>query len=189
MKALKDEARILGIDDAAFDKFKDRYALVVGVLFRGGKFMDGVITTRVAVDGINSTQKLAEMINKTKFRPQIQCIMLDGIAMGGFNVIDIVKLHDKTGIPVLVFMRDHPDLPNIERILKKIGMEQKIALLRKGGKIVKMGNIHIQFSGMAEERARDFLRISIRRGNIPEPLRVAHLIGQGIMLGESRGKA
>jgi uncharacterized protein len=33
------------------------------------------------------------------------------------------------------------------------------------------------------------IRLSSTRGNIPEPLRVAHLIATGIILGESRGKA
>lgn len=189
MKPLKKEVRILGIDDAAFDKFKDRYALVVGVLFRGGEFLDGVITTRVAVDGKNSTSKLIELVNKTKFKPQIQCIMIDGIAFGGFNVIDIVRLHTSTKIPVIVVMRDYPDIPNIIRILKKLKMDPKIRLLKKAGDIIRVDNIHIQFYGLTREKAISFLKLAIKRGNIPEPLRVAHLIGQGIILGESRGKA
>jgi len=198
MRPLKKEVRILGIDDSAFDKFNDRTVLVVGVLFRGGEFLDGVLTTRVSVDGSNSTKKLADLITKTKFRPQIQCIMIDGIAFGGFNIIDIVRLHDATGIPVIIVMRDYPDIPKIKRILKKIGMGPKARLLEKAGEIIPVypkspkdpeKNVHIQFYGTTRERALEFVRLSTKRGNIPEPLRVAHLIGQGIILGESRGKA
>jgi hypothetical protein len=37
--------------------------------------------------------------------------------------------------------------------------------------------------------AARIIQITSTRSNIPEPLRVAHLIATGIVLGESRGKA
>jgi len=60
---MKKEIRILGIDDAPFNKFKDRNTFIVGVVYRGGQFMDGVLSARIRVDGNNSTKKIAEMVN------------------------------------------------------------------------------------------------------------------------------
>ena len=86
---MKKQIRILGIDDAAFDKFNDKEVIVIGTVFRGGDFMDGVMTCKVKVDGDDATNKLIEMINKSKFKTQFRAIMLDGIAVAGFNVFDI----------------------------------------------------------------------------------------------------
>ena len=186
---LKKEIRILGIDDSPFKKFKRGNVLVVGTIFRGGTFLDGLLTTKVAVDGSNSTSKLIEMINKTKFKPQIRCIFLNGIALGGFNVIDIEELNKKTKIPVIVIIRKYPDFKKIESTLKKIGKEKKYKLIKKAGTPEKVGEIYIQRKGITLENAKEILTLTCTRSLIPEPLRLAHIIASGVVTGESKGKA
>ena len=61
---VKKEIRVLGIDDAPFDKFKDKKCLIIGVFFRGGNFLDGVLSSKVAVDGSDSTAKMIKMVRK-----------------------------------------------------------------------------------------------------------------------------
>jgi uncharacterized protein len=195
----KKEIRLLGIDDAPFDKFtKRKDTLAIAVLFRGGEFMDGILSTKIRVDGNNSTKKLSEMINKSKFRAQLKCILLDGIALGGFNIIDIQTLSKKTGIPVIVVMRHYPDLKTIHTTLKKISMAKKIKLLEKAGRIYEVadvgekgrtGKIFVQVAGIPVEDAKKILKISCTHSFVPEPIRVAHLIGQGLVFGESKGRA
>ncbi len=189
MDNIKREIRVLGIDDAPFDKFKKGNTVVVGTMFRGGQFIDGVVSTKVRVDGNNSTAKIADMINRSKFKPQLQVIMLDGIAVGGFNVIDVQKLNKKTGLPVIVVMRDYPDLDKMKSVLKKIGKEKKIKLLEKAGKIHRFCHIHIQKIGISLENATKMIKVCTTHSYIPEPIRVAHLIGGGIISGESKGRA
>lgn len=186
---MKKEIRIVGIDDAPFDKFNDKRVLVVGTVFRGGNFMDGLLSTYVTVDGDDSTKKLAAMINGCKFKPQLQAIMLDGIAVGGFNVVDIVKLSKETKLPVIVVMRDYPDFKKIENALVKLRKEKKLIIMKRAGKITKAGNIHIQAAGITPKKAKEFLKISCTHSFLPEPIRVAHLIARGVVTGESRGKA
>ena len=186
---LKKEIRILGIDDSPFKKFKRGNVLVVGTIFRGGTFLDGLLTTKVAVDGSNSTSKLIEMINKTKFKPQIRCIFLNGIALGGFNVIDIEELNKKTKIPVIVIIRKFPDFKKIEATLKKIGKHNKYKLIEKAGTPEKVGKIYIQRKGITLDKAKEILKLTCTRSLIPEPLRLAHIIASGVVTGESGGKA
>lgn len=187
---LKKEIRVLGIDDAPFDKFKDKgkETMLVGTFFRGGSFIDGIVSTKVKIDGNDATNKIIALVKKTKFYPQLRAIMLDGIAVGGFNVVDIVALHKKTGVPVVVVIRKYPDFEKIERALVKLNKGSKIKLLRKAGQIHKAGNIFIQFSGITLEEAREVIKITCTRSFIPEPVRVAHIIASGITFGESRGK-
>lgn len=186
---MKDEIRVVGIDDSPFDKFKDRNILVVGTVFRGGKFLDGVMSTTVRVDGINSTKKIVEMLNKSRFKHQLQFILIDGIAVAGFNIIDVVKLYKKTGIAVVVVMRDYPNVEKIHRTLKKIGKSDKIKMLSKAGKIHKIGKIHVQFCGTTLEEVKKLMKITCTHSFIPEAIRVAHLIASGVVSGESKGGA
>lgn len=186
---VKNEARILGIDDSPFDKFRDRKTLIIGTFFRGGSSLDGVLTTVAAVDGSDATEKIAKMVKKSKFYSQLQAIMLNGIAVGGFNVIDIRRLNSATGIPVIAVMRSYPEAGRIKSTLAGLGMMAKVKLIERAGEIRKVNGIYVQVSGCSLETARELLKISCTRSRIPEPIRAAHLIAAGIKLGESRGKA
>ncbi|KAF0194616.1 MAG: hypothetical protein FD167_5869, partial [bacterium] len=113
----KPEIRILGFDDSSF-KRTDKKVAVVGVVYRGGSFLDVVLKTEVAVDGLDATEKLAKLLNKSRHKPQLKVLMFDGIALGGFNVIDIKNLYKQTGLPVIVINRKHPDLDSVQEALK-----------------------------------------------------------------------
>lgn len=186
---LKKEIRVIGIDDAPH-KFKAKGSvLIVGTIFRGGSFLDGILSTKANVDGNNATKKLTAMINKSKFKPQLRCIFLDGIAVGGFNIIDIRELNKKTKLPVIVIIRKKPDIENIKRILAKLNKKSKIKLLEKAGPVVPAGKIYIQLAGIGMEKAKEILKIACTRSHIPEAVRLSHIIASGIVDGESRGKA
>jgi len=187
---MKRETRILGFDDAPFDKFNDKEVLVVGTVFRGGQSIDGIISCKAKVDGSDSTNKLIDLVRKTKHRKQLQIILLKGIAVGGFNVIDINELSKKTKLPVIVVMRKQPNLRRIQLALKNLkDGDKKWRLIKKAGEIQKIGNLLVQSAGIKKEKIKEILRISTLRGHIPEPLRVAHLIASGVTEGESRGRA
>lgn len=186
---IKKEIRVIGIDDCPFDKFKDTHTLVIGTFFRGGSFMDGVMSDRVRVDGINSTVKIAGMINRSRFRSQARAILLDGLAVGGFNVIDVRRLFRLTGKPVIVVIRSMPDIERIKECLARLGMERKVRLIGNAGIPMRHRKIYFQSIGIDEPRAREILDLTCTRSFIPEPIRAAHLIGSGIAYGESRGRA
>ena len=198
---IKKEFRILGIDDAPFKK-TDKECLVVGTVFRGGNYMDGLLSTKVKVDGDDATEKILNMVKKSKHLSQLQCIMLDGIAVAGFNVIDIKKLNKLTGLPVIVITRKKPNMKKIIRALKKANeknkkseneVKKKLAMIKKAGNVheveLKNKKIYFQCSGISEEKAREIIRLSSSHALVPEPIRIAHLIASGIVLGESRGRA
>ena len=194
-KRIKKELRILGIDDGPFNK-KDKKCLVVATVFRGGNYLDGLLSTKVRVDGTESTTKLIQIIRKTKHLGQLQCIMLDGIALAGFNVIDISKLNKKTKLPVIVIIRRKPNLKKIEKALKRANKKiwkKKMKLLKKAGKVYKLKlknkRIYFQIAGIKENKAKEIIKVSATHAIIPEPIRIAHIIASGIVLGESRGRA
>lgn len=217
---LKKEIRVIGIDDSAFSKSQKSKVLVVGVVMRGGSWVDGILSTKVKIDGNDSTDKIINMINNCRFKTQLRCIFLNGIAVAGFNVIDIEKLNKETGIPVIVIIRKNPDIETIKETLIKINKThenqifsghqksdecervqqahsqvtgffsgQKIKLIERAGNVMKIGEIFVQLKGIDLEKARKILKLTCTRSFIPEPLRLAHLVGTGIVTGESKGRA
>ncbi|MBU0980843.1 MAG: DUF99 family protein [Nanoarchaeota archaeon] len=185
----KEEIRVLGIDDTPFDKFKDKRAKIIGVLYRGGKFLDGVLSVDVDVDGTDATAKIASMVNNSKFKEQLRAILMKGIAVAGFNIIDIHELSEKTCLPVIVVMRSPPRLKEMVSALKRLGYTEQLESLEKAGKINNAGKVLFQCAGCTEDKAASIIEVTTTHGNIPEPLRVAHLIAGGITKGESRGRA
>ena len=61
---LKPEIRVLGVDDGIFVPHTKGKVDVIGVVYRGGYWLDGVMRTEVVVDGMDATEKIASMIKK-----------------------------------------------------------------------------------------------------------------------------
>ena len=59
---------------------------LVGVVYTGRR-LDGVLTGRARRDGRNATDRIAGMIEGSRFNERI--VLLGGIAVGGWNVVDI----------------------------------------------------------------------------------------------------
>ena len=188
---MKKEIRILGIDDMPFS-FKDEFTSIVGVVMRGGIYLEGVLKSNIKVDGIDATEKIIEMIEKTRHKKQLKIIMIDGIALGGFNVLDGEKIFNETGLPIITITRNKPDMEKIKKALKKHfdDWEKRWEIINKGKteEINLRYKIYIKYFGINEEEAINAIKISTIRGAIPEPIRIAHLIATGIKKGESRGR-
>ena len=183
----------MGIDDSSFKKKQIKKILVIATVFRGGSFLDGILSTKITVDGNDSTKKIIQMINRTKHKGQLQVVMLNGIALGGFNIIDIKKLSQKTKFPVIVLMRKYPDMEKIHQALKNFkNSKQKQLLIKKAGKIyeikIKRKKIYAQLSNISLEKTKKIISLTATHSLIPEPLRIAHLIASGISLGENKGR-
>jgi len=184
---IKPEIRILGIDDGVFAPHSKSLAPVVGVVFRGGYWLDGVMNTKVEVDGFDATQKIGEMIKKSAHFKQLRVIMLDGITFGGFNIVDIQELNKRTDLPVIAVTRERPDFGDIRKAIKNLpGSRKRWKAILNAGEIfdvntrTKRGKVFMEISGILEEDARRILKLTSTRSSVPEALRVAHLIASGV---------
>src|SRR3989442_6446337 len=106
---MKAQSRILGVDDAPF-KFTDEYVPVVGVVVRAPSYVEGVLTTRVHVDGTDATEVLAIAISGSRYRRGLALVLLDGAALGGLHVVYNHALHYATRVPLatVTHQRTHP---------------------------------------------------------------------------------
>lgn len=190
---MKKQIRILGIDDGPFT-FKDTYSIVIGTVMRGGEYLECVLRNYITIDGTDATTTCSDMILHTRYLKQLKAIMIDGVTLGGFNIVDINALYKTINIPIITITRDKPDIKKIQHALQKhvTNWEQRLIQLKQGKlhKITTPHNpIYIKYIGLTLEEAKDIIKLSTIRGVIPEPLRIAHLIASGISRGESHGKA
>ena len=189
---MKNKIRAIGIDDAPF-KFSDEKVLVVGSIVRAPNYLEGIISTEVEVDGADATHKIVEMINESRFSEQGRVIFTDGAALGGFNLVDLKEVYEKTDIPIISISRDEPDFESIKTALKghfEDWQEKYEAITR--GEILEIETeykpIYVQSEGVDIDNLKHFLRLFTERGRLPEPIRISHIVASGIVRGESRGK-
>ncbi len=180
----------VGFDDAPFLRSHRGDVLVVGAVHAGAR-LDGVLATRVRRDGVNATDRLIASLSASPFQPQLQLIWLQGIALAGFNVVDIRRLHAATGLPVLVAVRKRPNFEAIRRaLLERVrGGAHKWRLIEAAGPVEAMGGIWVQRAGLSAEAAAAAVARWQLHGKLPEPLRTAHLIAGGITGSGSRQRA
>jgi len=191
---LKPEIRILGFDDGAFVPKSEASVPVIGVIFRGGKFLDGALKTDVTIDGRDATEKIIKLINSTRHKQQLKVMMFDGVTLGGFNIVDIKKLHEETKLPVIIINRKLPNLKKVKNALKHFDdFEERWKIILNAGKLkecrIKDRKVYYQSIGLSDEETREIIILSSTRSFIPEPLRIAHIIATAFVKGESSGRA
>lgn len=174
-------AHLIGIDDAPFPPDHRGDVPIVGALFSHLR-LEAVLHSKVRRDGANATQNIECMIRDSRFAPQLQGILLQGIAFAGFNVVDIQALHEHLDLPVIVVCRKLPGMEAIKQALETrvLGGKRKWRLIQQAGPMEPAGNIFIQRAGISYEQAARLIKKLAINGNIPEPLRTAHLIATGL---------
>ena len=187
IRVVKPEIRVLGIDDGVFTPHSNELVDVVGIVYRGGYWLDGFMHTWVQVDGMDATERLAEMITKSPHYPQLRVIMLNGVTLAGFNVVDIEELCQRLKLPVVAVTRDKPDFDDIKNALQNLPhSEQRWRAIEKAGKMIKVRTrngeepVYVHVAGLSEEDAKRILKSTSTRSNVPEALRVAHIIASGL---------
>ncbi|MFC2154078.1 DUF99 family protein [Candidatus Altiarchaeota archaeon] len=192
--SIKDEVRIVGFDDGPFNFREDKDTIVVGAICRGGSFLDGVMSFKVDVDGMNATEKVVEVVKNTRFK-DLRVVMTDGLSFAGFNMVDLERIFEETGLPAICVVREYPNFDEIREAMQRFDdFGDRWDCIERAGKPepvqLKHGKrIYMQFKGIREEDAKEIIKLSATHSLLPEPVRLAHLIAQGIVLGESKGKA
>ncbi|MCX7672273.1 MAG: DUF99 family protein [Thiobacillaceae bacterium] len=180
----------VGFDDAPFDRRHHGDVPVVGAVHAGAR-LDGVLVTRVRRDGANATERLIRLLAGSRFLPQLKLIWLQGIALAGFNVVDLHRLHRATGLPVVVAVRHQPDHAAIRRALLEHvpGGARKWRLIEAAGPMQPVAGIWVQSVGLDAAQTETAVAAWQIHGKLPEPLRTAHLIAAGLTGGSSRQRA
>ena len=147
-----------------------------------------------AVDGSDANDIILRILHDSRYTEGLSLIFVDGIALGGFNVVDIDLLHRELGIPVVTVTRDQPDIPAMVQALKKkfVDWERRAEVITRN-RLERVSTSHkpvfVTSAGISSAEIREAIELSTVRGALPEPIRMAHLIATAIAKGESHGRA
>ena len=179
----------LGFDDAPFDRAPGSVVPVSGVVCQGTRF-EGMVWGHATKDGTDGTSVLIELLSQSKFASQVHVVLTDGVTIGGLNVVDLSALQRAAGKPCIAVMRRFPDRAALRHALSRVpDPEGRWELVERAGPIHEQGGFVFQVLGADPHDAVLVLTALTDRGKVPEPLRLAHLIGSAVITGESSKRA
>lgn len=189
MLRLSRKIRVIGFDDAPFGHAPGTQVNVSGVVCAGTRF-EGMLWGTVTKDGLDATDVISQLLFESKFHAQVHVVLLDGITFGGFNFVDLPELATRLDRTCIAVMRRQPNLDRIRAILPRLPQpEVRLARLERAGPIHNIGDFIFQAVGDPPEIAAAVLQQLTDNGLVPEPLRIAHLIGAAVKTGQSSRRA
>lgn len=182
-------SNVIGFDDAPFSRSHRGPVKIVGAVFADQR-LDGVLIGEIEKDGHDASESLSDILSTSKFYQHARLVMLQGITMGGFNVVDVFNLHQRLGLPVLVVARRKPDMAAIRRALVQHLPDglKKWTIIESLGAMEAAGDVYVQRVGLTLAQTIDILAQWSIHSRIPEPLRCAHLIAGAMVTGQSRNR-
>lgn len=183
------QPHVLGIDDGPFSKKQSAPVPIVAVLMQGAASVEGVAVTSFPVDGAGATEHLAQWIGGMRWHPMLHAIVVGGVTIAGLGLIDLERLSKELRVPVLSVTRRDTSANEVGRALIAAGLSERLALLERmpAARRVEHG-LYVACAGAEIEFATGILRATRRRAQLPEALRVAHLIGAALVRGASKGR-
>jgi len=179
----------IGFDDGPFERAAGSVVPLVGAVCIGTRF-EGLLWGETVRDGEGATDAMAGMLTGSKFASQVHVVLTDGIAVGGLNVIDLPALAGAVGVPCIAVMRRAPDRDAMRRAMERLpAPDRRWATVRRAGEVHQQGGFTFQVVGIDPDEAALVLGALTDRGNVPEPLRLAHLIGAAVVTGVSGKRA
>jgi endonuclease V-like protein UPF0215 family len=177
--------RVLGIAES-FRK-ACAYSTLAGIVMRRDLIIDGMVFGNVTIEGNDSTQNILSMYGSLK-RDDINCIMIDGLIISMYNIINGEELREKTNVPVIAitFKDSKGGLEDTMRHrfsndayikleqYRKLGQRDKILL--RTGKV-----LFIRYWGISLKEASTIVNCFTLQGSIPEPIRIAKLAANASM--------
>lgn len=175
--------RVLGVSES-FHR-SDSYSIVAGIVMRGDMRIDGVSFCQPTVGGMDATEKLVEMFERLG-RDDIRAWMLGGCIISWFNVVNSVRLYERTGVPV-VCVSYHPS-EGIEKYLQEyFPQDWKVRYdsmdtsgIRKEFTLETGHPVFITQAGIGFEDAKRLVNKFTLDGRVPEPIRVARIAAAAI---------
>ncbi len=181
----KRHLRVIAIDDGPFQR-RQRSAVVAAVGMTVPGSVDGILATRVRVDGTDATDRIVELLRRSPHLAGSRAILVDGISVAGFNVLDLDRISRALGRPVVSITRQSPDLSSIRQAIRKYfprDARRRIRLVERHPPAETLIGVHARWIaavGANRAEARRLVERTTLVGAWPEPLRVARLVARAI---------
>jgi endonuclease V-like protein UPF0215 family len=173
---------------AIAESFRQRTAnsIFSGVVMRRDFVIDGFVFGTASIEGDDATDTILKMYDELQ-RPDVGYVLISGLIVSMFNIIDIKKLYHSLKIPIIGI--SYNDSLGIESALKHHfpdSFESKISLYHKLGKREKITlntshDVFIRKEGCTLSDVKYLLNELTLHGSVPEPIRVSQLLAKTLL--------
>jgi endonuclease V-like protein UPF0215 family len=158
-------------------------------MMEGADLVEVVAITHFPVDGAGATDFLAAWVNGLRLRPALQAVVLGGITIAGLGVLEVERLSRALRRPVLVVNRRAPVNHRLVHALERAGFAERREAVERTPPAHPAGpRLYVAAAGMGAEEAVSLVQAVRRKSELPEALRIAHLVARAVTMGESRGR-
>jgi hypothetical protein len=163
-----------------------RKSILSGIVMRRDFVIDGFVFGSATLDADDATDAILQMYEDLK-RPDISYVLISGLIISMYNIIDIKKIHESLKIPIIGVT--YHDSEGIEDSIKhhfpdsykskiknyqKLGIREKITLHTSS-------EVFVRKEGCTTDEVKYLLNELTLQGSFPEPLRVAQLLAKSLL--------
>jgi endonuclease V-like protein UPF0215 family len=160
-----------------------KLSVLAGVVMRRDLVIDGIVISNSTLKGDDSTENIISMYKMLQ-RNDINCIMLDGLIISMYNIINGDQIYSATGIPIIAITFE--DSTGIEDNIRnafpqdwKWKLEQYKNLGKRYHIKLRSGKpLFIRHWGLSLKNSVIILNYFTLQGAIPEPIRIAKLVAR-----------
>lgn len=184
MNINKQGIRVLGIAES-FRKEKTK-SILSGIVMRKDLIIDGIIFGNATIGGDDATQNIITMYKNLQ-RNDISFLLLNGLIISMYNIVDGKTIYENTGIPVIaITFKNSQGIGNSIKKHFPANYNNKLEKLKKLGKrnlvLLKTDKfLWIRIWGIKLEDATKLLNSFLIQGSIPEPIKLAKLISHAYL--------
>ncbi len=161
-------------------------SILSGLVMRRDFVIDGFVFGTATLDGDDATESILKMYDELN-RPDISYVLISGLIISLYNIVDIKKIHEKLQIPIIGVTYNESE--GIDSAIKHHfpnSYESKIKQYHKLGNREKItlhtsSDIFVRRQGCDLHEVKHLLNELTIQGSFPEPLRVAQLLAKSLL--------
>ena len=161
-------------------------SILAGVVMRRDFVIDGFVFGKTTLEGDDATETILSMYKKLN-RPDISYLLISGIIIAMYNIIDLKKISQSLGLPVIGVT--YQDSEGIEEAIRHHFPDSYESKLKEYQELEKRDkitlhtsyDIYIRKEGCTLSDVKHLLDELTLQGSFPEPLRVAQLLAKTLL--------
>ena len=165
-------------------------SILAGVVMRRDFVIDGFVFGNATLEGDDATETILSMYKKLK-RPDISYLLISGIIISMYNIIDLKKISQSLDLPVIGVT--YQDSEGIEEAIRHHFPDSYESKLKEYQELENRDkitlhtsyDIYIRKEGCTLSDAKHLLDKLTLQGSFPEPLRVAQLLAKTLLSSNS----
>ena len=161
-------------------------SILAGVVMRRDFLIDGFVFGKATVEGDDATETILSMYKKLN-RPDISYLLISGIIISMYNIIDLKKISQSLDLPVIGVT--YQDSEGIEEAIRHHFPDSYESKLKEYQELENRDkitlhtsyDIYIRKEGCTLSDVKHLLDELTLQGSFPEPLRVAQLLAKTLL--------